>query len=229
MIFITTFVNRMNEERKRFFLSLFFPAIFLLIIWFVKIIEISLNLDLAYLGIYPLKSKGLIGIITAPLVHADFSHLIANSTPVFILSVGLFYFYNKIAFRVFFLTYFITNIWIWFGARYAYHIGASGLVYGLASFLFFSGIFRNHIRLMAISLLVVFLYGGMIWGILPIQPKISWESHLMGAVAGLVLAVYYKSQGPKRKLYSWEIEEETDDENPENEYWKIDSTNNPND
>lgn len=229
MIFIATFVNRMNEERKRFFLSLFFPAIFLLIIWFVKIIEISLNLDLAYLGIYPLKSKGLIGILTAPLVHADFSHLIANSTPVFILSVGLFYFYNKIAFPVFFLTYFITNIWIWFGARYAYHIGASGLVYGLASFLFFSGIFRNHIRLMAISLLVVFLYGGMIWGILPIQPKISWESHLMGAVAGLVLAVYYKGQGPKRKLYSWEIEEETDDENPENEYWKIDSTNNPND
>jgi len=218
----------MREEKNRFFLSLFFPAIFLLTIWLIKIVELSLNLDFAFLGIYPLKTKGLIGILTAPLVHADLPHLIANSGPVFILGAGLFYFYNKIALKVFFLTYLVTNIWIWFGARYAYHIGASGLVYGLASFLFFSGVFLKHIRLMAISLLVVFLYGGMIWGIFPFQPKISWESHLMGTIAGLVIAFYYKDQGPKRKLYSWELEDENDDDS-ENEYWKIDTTENKSD
>ncbi|OFX88083.1 MAG: hypothetical protein A2W99_10960 [Bacteroidetes bacterium GWF2_33_16] len=211
----------MSIERKRFLLSLISPGIFILIIWFVKIFETSLSLDFTYLGIFPLKKTGLIGIITAPLIHADFGHLISNSGPLLILGTGLFYFYNKIAFRVFFLVYIITNIWIWFGARHAYHIGASGLVYALASFLFFSGVFSKNMRLMAISLLVVFLYGSMIWGIFPIQPQISWESHLMGAICGIVLAIYYKDQGPRPKKYSWELEDEKDEDDPENEYWKI--------
>ena len=136
----------MNIERKRFLLSLIFPGIFLIIIWIIKVVEVSQHQDFTFLGIFPLRIKGLIGIITAPLVHADFGHLIANSGPLFILSTGLFYFYNKIAFRVFILVYFITNIWIWLGARYAYHIGASGLVYALASFLFFSGVFSKNIN-----------------------------------------------------------------------------------
>ncbi len=189
-------------------------------IWSVKISEILLDIDLAYLGIFPLKAKGLIGIMTAPLIHSDFEHLIANSIPILILGTGLFYFYNKIAYKVFFLSYLIANIWIWFGARQAYHIGASGLVYSFASFLFFSGVFSRNIRLVAISLLVVFLYGSMIWGVLPIQPHISWESHLMGAIAGMVLAVYYRKDGPGRKIYSWELDDEDDLE--EDRYWEVD-------
>jgi len=212
----------MKDEQKRFFYSLVFPGIFLILIWTIKIAEILLNLDFSFLGIFPLKLKGLIGIITAPLIHSDLAHLAANSVPILILGTGLFYFYNKIAYKVFFLTYLIANIWIWFGARQAYHIGASGLVYSFASFLFVSGVIRRNIRLMAISLLVVFLYGSMIWGVLPLQPHVSWESHLMGAIAGVVLAIYYKEQGPRRKLYSWEFEDddELDDENP---YWEVDS------
>lgn len=214
----------MKEQQKRFFYSLVFPGIFLVLIWVIKIAEILLNADLSSLGIFPLKLKGLIGIITAPLIHSDIEHLMANSLPIIILGAGLFYFYNKIAFRVFFLSYLITNIWIWFGARQAYHIGASGLIYSFASFLFVSGLIRRNVRLMSISLLVVFLYGSLIWGILPIQPQVSWESHLMGAIAGVVLAIYYKEQGPRRKLYSWELEEdELDDENP---YWEVDSDKN---
>lgn len=209
----------MSTERKRLFLSLVFPFSFILMIWLVKFIEINLHLDFTFLGIFPLKAKGLIGILTAPLIHADWGHLISNSGPILILGTGLFYFYNKIAVKVFILVYLITNIWIWFGARYAYHIGASGIVYALASFLFFSGVLSKNIRLVAISLLVVFLYGSMIWGIFPIQPHISWESHLMGAVCGLVFAIYYRDQGPKPKKYSWEYEDENDDS--ENEYWKL--------
>jgi membrane associated rhomboid family serine protease len=214
----------MNEEKKRFIYSLIFPLFFLFIIWNVKFIEIILKLDFTFLGIFPLKVKGLIGIITAPLIHSDFEHLIANSIPILILGSGLFYFYNKVAYKVFFLSYLIANLWIWLGARQAYHIGASGLVYSFASFLFFSGIFSKNMRMVAISLLVVFLYGSMIWGVLPIQPHISWESHLMGGIAGMILAIYFKNSGPKRKVYSWELEDDDlDDENP---YWEMDHESN---
>ncbi|MFP4025168.1 MAG: rhomboid family intramembrane serine protease [Thiohalospira sp.] len=210
----------MSKEKKRLLYSFAFPGLFLLLIWLVKIVEVTLNLNFTFLGIFPLRVKGLIGILTAPLVHSDFQHLAANSLPLLILGTGIFYFYHKIAYKVFFLTYLISNIWIWFGARYAYHIGASGLIYGFASFLFFSGVIRKNVKLMAISLLVVFLYGSMVWGLLPIQPHVSWESHLMGAIAGLVLAFYYRDRGPKRKIYSWELEED-DDEDDENAYWNI--------
>lgn len=215
----------MKKERKRFFLSMIFPLFFLLILWLVKISEVLLNKQFIFLGIYPLKVNGLIGIITAPLIHSDFQHLIANSIPMFILGTGLFYFYNKIAFKVFLLSYFLTNIWVWLGARQAYHIGASGLVYSFAAFLFFSGVIRNNVKLMAISLLVVFLYGSMIWGVLPLQPHISWESHLMGAIAGIVLAFYYRHEGPKRKPYSWELEDDEDFDD-EDRYWEVDHEQN---
>jgi membrane associated rhomboid family serine protease len=211
----------MSKEKKRLLYSFAFPGLFLVLIWLVKIAEVTLNLNFTFLGVFPLRAKGLIGIITAPLVHSDFQHLAANSLPLVILGTGIFYFYHKIAYKVFFLIYLISNIWIWFGARYAYHIGASGLIYGFASFLFFSGVIRKNVKLMAISLLVVFLYGSMVWGLLPIQPHVSWESHLMGAIAGLVLAFYYRDKGPKRKIYSWELEEEYDKEDDENAYWNI--------
>ncbi|MDK2978080.1 MAG: hypothetical protein PWP52_794 [Bacteroidales bacterium] len=211
----------MEGEKKRFLYSLVFPGLFLLLIWLIKIIEVSLHLNFTFLGIFPLRIKGLIGIVTAPLVHSDFQHLAANSLPLLILGSGLFYFYREIAGKVFLLIYLISNIWIWFGARYAYHIGASGIIYGMASFLFFSGVIRKNVKLMTISLLVVFLYGGMVWGLLPIQPHVSWESHLMGAIAGLVLAFYYRDRGPKRKIYSWEFEDEEDDEDDENAYWNV--------
>ncbi|HSH51724.1 MAG TPA: rhomboid family intramembrane serine protease [Bacteroidales bacterium] len=210
----------MKEEKKRFLYSLVFPGFFLLLIWLIKIIEVTLHLNFTFLGIFPLRIKGLIGIVTAPLVHSDFQHLAANSLPLLILGAGLFYFYRKIAGKVFLLIYLISNIWIWFGARYAYHIGASGIIYGIASFLFFSGVIRKNVKLMAISLLVVFLYGSLVWGLLPIQPHVSWESHLMGAIAGLVLAFYYRDKGPKRKIYSWELEEE-EEEDDENAYWNV--------
>jgi len=206
----------MEVEKRKFIHSLIFPCFFLMLIWFIKIIEQFFGLNFTILGIYPLKIKGLVGIITAPLIHANFSHLMANSVALFILSVGIFYFYRKIAYKVFFFIYFITNIWVWFFARESYHIGASGLVYGFASFLFFSGIIRKNIQLMALSLIIAFLYGGLFWGIFPdFIPKenISWESHLMGAIAGGVIAIFFKEYGPQRKKYEWEEEEEENDEN----------------
>ncbi len=206
----------MNPEYKKTLSSLYFPLVLLILLWIIRIIEALWHIDLGFLGIYPRSLKGLTGILTSPLVHANFKHLSANSLPLFVLSACLFYFYKEIAVRVFIFIWLITGLCVWVGAREAYHIGASGVVYGLASFLFFSGIFRRDIRLMAITLFVAFLYGSMVWGIFPDffpEENISYESHFWGLVVGLLLSFYYRKLGPQRRTYEWEEEEEGDDEN----------------
>jgi membrane associated rhomboid family serine protease len=184
--------------------------------WLVKIIEILFNLDLTYLGIYPLSLKGVPGIISSPFIHADFGHLFNNSLPLFFLGTALFYFYSEIAVKVSIWTYFLTGILVWLAGRDAWHIGASGLIYGIASFLFFSGIIRKYFRLVALSLLIVFLYGSMVWGIFPnIYREVSWESHMLGFISGIILAVAYRKEGPQMPVYEWmekEDDEEEDDE-----------------
>ena len=203
-----------DEEKIRFYRSLFYPTLFLVLLWLIKGADIVFDLGLNNYGLYPLEVKGLIGILTSPLLHADLAHLSANSIPLFILAAFLFYFYKDIAWMILGLLYLITGIWVWVFARGgAAHIGASGIIYGLASFIFFSGIIRKETGLMVITMLVAFLYGGLIWGIFPQlfpnQP-ISWESHLMGLLAGLVLAIYFRKQGPQRKSWDWGDEEEDD-------------------
>ncbi len=201
------------NEKKQFYLSLVFPVLFLFLIWFVKFIEFGLETDFAYLGIYPLEWKGLIGIITAPFIHADINHLFDNSIPVFFLSLALFYFYREVSYRVFIIAWISTGILVWLVGRDAYHIGASGLIYSLAAFLLVSGILKNNRNLLAISLLVIFLYGSMVWGLLPYDYKISWESHLMGAITGVVLAFIYRHEGPEPDINI--IPEDIDEEDIE--------------
>ncbi|MFW6101038.1 MAG: rhomboid family intramembrane serine protease [Bacteroidota bacterium] len=208
-------------EKKKFFYSLIFPGSFVILLWLIKLTEIVIEESFANLGVYPMETQGLTGIFTGSLIHGDISHLMANTLPVLILGTGLFYFYDSIAFKVFFLIYFLFGIMLWLGGREAYHIGASGLIYGLASFLFFSGILRKHVRLMALSLLIAFLYGGMIWGLLPLGKNVSWEGHLYGAIAGIAIAFYYKDMGPQRKKYDWEIEEEMEAKNMDYYDWQI--------
>jgi len=203
------------EDKKRFIHSLVFPSFFLLLIWMIKITEAALGTSFAHLGLFPWKTGGLQGIFFAPLIHANFKHLFDNSVPLFFLSVAIFYFYRPVAYRVFFLTWFISGLLVWLTARPAYHIGASGLVYGFAAFVFFSGIFRNNIHLLAISLIVVFLYGGLVWGIFPYDLRISWESHLVGGMTGLSMALFFRDYGPPSTRKEWEDEEEGDEDGPE--------------
>ncbi|PLX13997.1 MAG: hypothetical protein C0594_00580 [Marinilabiliales bacterium] len=200
-------IKKLPEEKRKFIHSLVFPTLFVMLLWIVKISESIMGVRLSFLGIYPLKIEGLTGILTSPLVHGDFAHLYANSIPLLTLGIGVFYFYRKIAYKVFFLIYFLTGISVWLAARESYHIGASGVVYGLASFLFFSGVIRKDARLLSISLIVIFLYGSMIWGIFPMDKKISWESHLMGGISGGLMAIFYRKQGPKAVRFSWETED----------------------
>jgi membrane associated rhomboid family serine protease len=201
------------DEKKKFYYSLIFPTFFLFLIWFIRFTEVGLETSFVKFGVYPQKLHGLFGILTSPLIHADLKHLTDNSVPVFFLSLAIFYFYREIAYKIFFIVYFVSGFLVWIVGREAYHIGASGLIYGFASFLFLSGVIRKNVNLLAISLLVIFLYGSLVWGLLPYDYQISWESHLMGALTGIVLSAFYKDQGPERKKYSWE--EEPDDDTPE--------------
>jgi membrane associated rhomboid family serine protease len=199
--------------RKKLLLSMILPGIFVFLMWLVKIVELLFEIDLSRFGIYPLTAEGLPGILFSPFIHADFQHLFNNSVPLFFLSIALFYFYSEVALKVFIWTYFITGLLVWFAGREAWHIGASGLIYGLASFLFFSGIIRRHFRLIALSLLIVFLYGSMVWGLFPgVYKNVSWESHMLGFFSGVVLSVCYRKKGPQRPVYEW-MEEEADGEN----------------
>ena len=201
-----------KEERTKLIKSIVFPLFFVFVLWIVKLIEKNSSVNFYHYGIFPRSLDGLKGIIFSPFLHADFSHLINNSIPLLILGSCLFYFYREIAIKVFILLWFVGNIWLWAIARPSYHIGASGIVYGLVSFLFFSGILRKNKPLMVVSLLVTFLYGSLVWGVLPIDYHISFEGHLMGSVAGIVLAIYYKEKGPIRQEYVWEEEENEEEE-----------------
>ncbi len=179
------------------------------VMWFVKVLEWITNSDFGTLGIYPRTLRGSIGILTSPLIHADFMHLISNFVPLFTLMVFLFYFYRRIAWEVFVWIYLTIGIWVWAFAREAYHIGSSGLVYGLASFLLTSGLISRNVRLIAASLIVVFLHGGIFSDILPseVESNISWESHLTGFLAGIAFAVFF------RKHYKYTRPKEEDDDN----------------
>jgi membrane associated rhomboid family serine protease len=194
--------------RKKLLLNMIIPGIFVFLMWIVKIIEVLFDIDLSRFGIYPLTIQGLPGILFSPFIHADFTHLFNNSIPLFFLSIALFYFYSEVALKVFIWTYFLTGLLVWIAGRAAWHIGASGLIYGLTSFLFFSGIIRRYFRLIALSLLIVFLYGSMVWGLFPgVYKNVSWESHMLGFFSGVVLAVLYRNRGPQQPVYEWMAEE----------------------
>jgi len=185
-----------------------FPLFFVCILTCIHLYATFYDVKLSHWGVYPREINGLFGIFSSVLVHGSWEHLFNNSVPLLVLGTALFYFYKSLAWKVCIYSILFTGVLVWLGGRPSFHIGASGLVYALASFLFFSGFIRKHRSLMALSMSVVFLYGGLVWGIFPSQEHISWEGHLFGAVSGVFLALFYKDQGPQRRKYSWELEEE---------------------
>ena len=202
-----------NYLGKQIFSSIFFPLLFLMSIWLVFFIEKANDFNFVQFGILPRTFDGLIGILTSVFIHGDLDHIASNSIPILVLGTMLFYFYKKIAKASFIWIWLVSGIWLWLGGRNndlhpVYHIGASTLIYGLATFLFFSGVFRKHLRLMVVSAMVVFLYGSIMWGIFPLKTEISWEGHLFGALAGVLVAFNYRKEGPQRRVYHWEDEDE---------------------
>lgn len=210
-----------NYLFKQIYSTLFYPFLFVLSVWFVFLLQNMVHYNFLKLGVLPRDKDGLLGIITSVFIHGDIKHIISNTLPLLVLGMLLFYFYKKIAKSVFLWIWLVSGVWLWIGGRNnmnypTYHIGASTLVYGLASFLFFSGVFRRHLRLMVVSVLVVFLYGGIVWGVFPLKEEMSWEGHLFGAIAGVLIAYNYRKEGPQRRVYHWDDEDEQ--EIPENFY-----------
>lgn len=165
---------------------------FILIIWGIYFFEIFAHIDLSVLGVYPRTIGGLTGVLFAPLLHGNLPHLLSNTFPILLLGTTIFFFYPRAANRIFFLSYFGTNVLVWVFARPAIHIGASGIVYGLAFFLFFIGFFRKDFVSVTISILAIFFYGGIIYGMFPGEPFVSYETHLFGGLIGFSCAFYFR-------------------------------------
>ena len=197
--------NNKNKEKLNI-TKLLTPLLFPAVLWIVHLLSILFNEDLSKLGLLPRNLIGMLGIFTSPLIHADFSHLISNTIPLLVLGWIIFSFYPKVAYILFLFIYFVTGLLVWIFARQVFHIGASGIVYGFVSFLFFSGIFRKDNTSIALALVITFLYGGLVWGIIPGWKGISWESHLFGAITGLIAAYLFRKIDPPSKKYDWEDE-----------------------
>ena len=206
----------MGEEAQTLKQSLKLPIAFVLLLWGIHLIEVLSDEELAaFMGILPRQAEGLLGIVTFPLIHGGWGHLSSNSLPLIILGTAILFFYRPIALRSIAFIYLLHGALVFLAARPVTHIGASGLVYGFAAFLLTSGILRRERSLIALSMLVIFIYGGMIWGVLPIREGVSWEGHLFGAIAGIAAAFYYRREGPQRTPYEWEQE----DNLPETGVW----------
>lgn len=191
-----------------------YPVAFVLIIWIIFWMEIRFGFDFTRYGVYPRTLKGLRGILFSPFIHSNLKHLFNNTVPLFVLSFSLFYFYRNISWKILIFGILLSGLFTWLIGRDSYHIGASGVIYVLASFLFFKGIFSKYYRLVALSLIVVFLYGGMLWYVTPVDPKISWEGHLSGLATGLIFSLIYKKNIAAPAKYEWEKESYKEEEDP---------------
>ena len=200
-----------RSERRKVIYSAIIAGFLLLILWLIWGFESFFNLDLHHLALEPRTLSGLPGILLEPLLHGSLTHIFSNSIPLFLLLTGALYFYRIAGLKALGCIWVLTGALVWCFGRPHLHIGASGIVYGLASFHAFSGFIRRDTRLMAVSLLTVFLYGSMIWGIFPIIPGISWETHLMGGLSGLFAAIYFRKEGPQAPKY-FEDEKQEDQE-----------------
>lgn len=186
---------------------------FIALLWLIKLAELALGLDLGHYGVYPRTLRGLAGIAVAPLIHGSLMHLVSNTLPLFILGMALLYGYPRSARIVIPVVYLGTGLAVWLFGREAWHIGASGLTFGALFFILTLGIVRWDTRSIVLAMVAFLLYGGMIWGVVPGDPSVSFESHLAGAVLGVVLALLLKNRdpAPPPKHYSWEDEEEQGD------------------
>lgn len=182
------------------------PSLLLIMIWGVFFIERSFNIDLSNHGILPRTWSGFQGVFFSPFLHGDLNHIANNSFPLFILTTALIYFYREVSLKVLVYGVFLSGVITWVIGRNSFHIGASSLIYVLVSFIFFKGLMTQYYRLMALSLTVVMLYGGLIWYVFPeVDKQISWEGHLAGLLTGFMFAIYYKTPDyVKATQYPWE-------------------------
>lgn len=206
-----------NSERARanFRLAVRLSLTFVGLLWLIQLSNWALDLDAGDLGVRPREWSGILGIFVAPLLHGGVEHLLGNSPPLLVAGTAMLYLYPQSALRVLPAVYFGPGIAVWLLGRSSVHLGASGLVYGMVSYILVAGIIRRDRRAIAASLLVCFMYGALVWGVFPIRTSVSWETHLAAAAIGIALAIALRRLDvPPRRRYSWE-DEETPPETPD--------------
>lgn len=204
----------MSRTGNSFFKIIQFPTYLVLTIWFVHILKLALNLSLGNYGLMARDGAGFIGVFTSPFIHGSFQHLISNSVPLFVMTLIIIFFYRRIAYQSMLLIYVLTGLTVWaFARENVIHIGASGVVYGLVSFVFWTGIFRRNVKSIMLALIITFLYSGLFLGVLPNQPGISWESHLFGGLVGILVAFWMKDRTEQDEIPSdpWKDEKGADE------------------
>lgn len=206
----------MNKKKIKLYNILKYPLLFIFVMWGVKLFEVYFEISFVEYGVLPRDISGIKGVLLSPFIHKDFKHLINNTFPIIVLGGLLSYFYKKNYKSIFPMLYIVSGILLWGIGRTSFHIGASGIIYALASFIFFSGLISKNKNLAALSLIVIFVYGSLFWGLFPIQLEMSWEGHLSGFLSGLIFAWSYRDELPVRKKYQWEIDEEIEEKAQEN-------------
>ncbi|MFZ9847276.1 MAG: rhomboid family intramembrane serine protease [Flavobacteriales bacterium] len=190
--------NIFKEFRNDIVKATRIPLLFLALCWVVFVVELFLPFSFHSFGVKSLSIQGLRGVFFMPFLHGDIEHILNNTIGIFTLGTLLFFSYKEIALKIFVLVFLISGLWTWSIPSSGYHIGASAIIYGLFGFLTLSGILRKEMRLLAITFLVIFLHQGIVWGIFPGKPGISWQGHLAGFLSGIVLAIYFRKDGPQR-------------------------------
>lgn len=198
------------RARGNFRLAVRIALTFVAILWLIQMLNSGLDLRPEDFGVRPRQLIGLTGILFAPLVHGDFEHLFANSLPLLVAGTAMLYLYPQSALRLLPAIYFGPGVAVWLFAGGSSHIGASGVVYGLVAYILVAGLIRRDRRAIAASLLISFMYGALVWGILPIRIGVSWQTHLAAACIGAGLAIALRHLDvPPRRTYSWEEEQNT--------------------
>lgn len=203
----------MASPRRNIFKLIQFPIYLVASIWIIHILNASGALNFRNFGLLPRDVDGIIGIFTAPFIHGSFQHLMSNSVPLFVMTFLIVFFYKRIAYQSILLIYVLTGFAVWAFARdNVMHIGASGVVYGLVAFVFWTGIFRRNVKSIILALIIVTFYSGLFLGIMPTQQGISWESHLFGGLVGILVAFWMKDDIEKdeRQEDPWKDEQPAD-------------------
>jgi membrane associated rhomboid family serine protease len=203
------------RARGNFLLAIRISLGFVALLWLIQLLNSGLDVGPEIFGVRPRRAAGLLGIIFAPLVHGDFAHLLANTLPLLVLGTTMLYLYPQSALRVLPAVYLGPGIAVWLFAEGSSHVGASGLIYGLVTYIFVAGLIRRDRRAIAASLLVAFMYGASVWGVFPIRRGVSWETHLAAALIGAAMALALRrlDLSPRRR-YSWEEEKDEADQEP---------------
>lgn len=208
------------KQNKRLTQSILYSIFGITILWCIKSAEILFGWNLSFMGLMPLSAHGLLGILTAPLVHGSLEHIFNNTFAILILASFLYYGYPKSWWKVLSLVWVVSGVGVWLFARQATHIGASGITHGLFFFLFVASIFRRDKSSVAIMMIAFLLYGGMTMSIFPREAGISFEYHFFGALAGVIAALVWRDSDPKPavKRYEWEDESFEDEANIADEW-----------